>query len=147
MHVLSAVLIGIFMVGIPIAFGISSVYIGSQNMNTLCDKTVSSWFLSLSTWLIVYGSITLFYGVLSVATLTLWITQHNSFSGLYLGTVIPIGLFMFAWNIVGAVALFRDAYPCQTQAYSLWAMVLAVLIIQWIGYVFSGVISKTTKSK
>jgi hypothetical protein len=144
---LAAVLIAISMVAIPIAFGIPSVYIGSQNMNTTCDKTLSSYFLSLSTWLIVNGSVSLFYAVLSIATLVLWITEHDSYQGLYYGSGLPIGLFMFAWNIVGAVILFRDAYPCQTQAYSLWAMTLADLIIQWVGLVLSCFTLQTTRSQ
>jgi hypothetical protein len=36
-----------------------------------------------------------------------------------------------AWNIVGAVALFRDGMDCQSLAYPLWAMALACLIVTW----------------
>ena len=57
------------------------------------------------------------------------------------------GLFMFAWNIVGAVALFRDAPQCLDEAYSLWAMCLAVLIIQWIGMGLSCISGITTNKK
>ena len=137
-------LIAIFQLAAPLAFSIASLVIGSQNMGTTCDHSATS-FLSLSTWLIVYGSLTLVFVVMTAVAITLLITGSAGFFVTYGVTAILGGLFMFAWNIVGAVSLFRDSPTCQTFAYSMWAMTLAVLIFQWVGMVISCVTS--TKSK
>ena len=143
MYVLVAV-IAIFQLAAPLAFSIASLVIGSQNMNTTCDHSATS-FLSLSTWLIVYGSLTLVFVVMAAVSISLLITGHASFFITYAFTAILGGLFMFAWNIVGAVSLFRDSPTCQSLAYSMWAMTLAVLIFQWVGMFVSCFTS--TKSK
>ena len=143
--IVSVVLISVFMIASPLAFGIGSLVIGTQNMGATCDHIVPTSFMSLSTWLIVYGSITIAFAVLAIAALFMLITGHAAFMIMLLVVLIPNFLFMFAWNIVGAVALFRDSYPCQTTAYPLWAMTLAVLIIQWIGMVAACCTGKSSK--
>lgn len=126
------VTIVIFQVVSPLALSIAGIVIGSQNMMTTCDH-MPGYFMSLSTWLIVFGSVTLGFVVMAVLALALLISGHPSFFILYLISSILGGLFMLAWNIIGAVALFRDSPSCQSLSYSLWAMTLAVLIFQWVG--------------
>ena len=138
-------LIVAFSVACPLAFSIASVVIGAQNMATTCDHMVPSAFMSLSTWLIVYGSVSLAFVVLALLSIVLLVVQSDAFYGVYLGTNIPGGLFMLAWNIVGAVALFRDSAACQTLTYPIWAMTLAVLIFQWVGMVITCVSSARLK--
>jgi hypothetical protein len=63
------------------------------------------------------------------------INESATASVLSIVYLVVLGLFNLAWNIVGAVSLFRDSATCQSLSYSLWAMVLAVLIVQWVGMV------------
>lgn len=124
----------IFGVGVALAFSIAAIVIGSQYMNVLCD--INS-FIRLSTWLIVYGSVNLF-GAFCALGVVLTLVAENGYA--MVGNIvylIVLGLFNLAWNIVGAVALFRDSMSCQTYSYSLWAMTLAILIVQWIGMLTS----------
>jgi hypothetical protein len=130
----AVILISIFGIGVSLAFSIASIVIGSQYMNSLCDMHT---FIRLSTWLIVYGSVNL-VGVLCATTVVIFlVTEHYLALGFNIGYLVLLGLFNLAWNIVGAVALFRDSMSCQSNSYSIWAMTLAVLIIQWIGMLVS----------
>ncbi len=132
--VVAIIVISIFGVGIPLAFSIASLVIGSQNMAATCD---AGSFMLLSNWLIVYGSVNL-VGTLVALTIVIMIALESPWGAI--GSIVYLVLLSFfnlAWNIVGAVALFRDGMNCQTLSYSLWAMTLAVLIIQWIGMLAS----------
>jgi hypothetical protein len=85
----------------------------------------------LWTWLLTYGIVVLCSAAVQIVTIIL----IEKLFILYILVTLLVGMFMFAWNIVGAVALFRDSPACANEAYPLWAMCLAVLIIQWIGMV------------
>lgn len=124
------ILVSIFGIGVSLAFSIASLVIGTQYMTSLCD--VNS-FIRLSTWLIVYGSVNLAAVCCAILVVIMLAIEHDSTIIVNYSYTIGFGLFGLAWNIVGAVALFRDSAGCQTAAYSMWAMTLAVLIIQWIG--------------
>lgn len=87
----------------------------------------------LWTWLLTYGIVVLCTAAVQIISIVL----IEKLFALYIVVTLLVGLFMFAWNIVGAVALFRDSPTCQRWAYDLWAMCLAVLIIQWVGMLFS----------
>ena len=126
-----------YSVVVPLGLSITSIVIGTQNIDATCDKTISSWFMPLSIWLIVYGSVNLPFVICNVAVIYFLIKERKDIMKHYNKYQIVGGLFIIAWNIVGAVALFRDAYLCQSEAYSMWAMVLAVLIVQWI-FIFIG---------
>ena len=131
----SGVYIGLliaFYVAIPIAMAIPSFVIGSQWVGTPCAQQAV---VPLSTWLFAYGGVQLGIAVFGVAAILLLISEHYSSTAVAGVGMALSGLFMFAWNIVGGVALFRDAHTCLDQAYPLWAMTLAVLIMQWIGMV------------
>ncbi len=127
----------LYSVIVPLGFSIASLVIGINNIDATCDKIISSWFMPLSTWLIVYGSVNLPFVVCNAAVIYFMIQEVKGYMKHYKWYQSIGGLFIFAWNIVGAVALFRDAHLCQSGAYSMWAMVLAVLITQWI-YLFLG---------
>merc|ERR1711991_126475 len=83
----------------------------------------------LPTWHMVYGIVVLVTAAIQIVCIIL----INKAKILFILVTLVVGLFMFAWNIVGAVSLFRDSGECKDTNYSLWAMTLAVLIIQWIG--------------
>ena len=100
--------------------------------------------IPLSTWLFAYGGVQLFLVLIGVLALVMFIFEHIAAFILWIILMVVGGLFMFAWNIVGAVSLFRDANTCMDQAYPLWAMTLAVLIVQWIGMCVSCFSSKAS---
>jgi hypothetical protein len=114
-----------------IAFSTASYVVAFQNLDQECDN---SKVLSLTTWLIVYASVN--FGQMILITLFAFICHITSsisfFVGSYATLSMFVGLFNLAWNIVGAVVLFRDSMDCLDDATSLWAMTLAVLIFQWI---------------
>ena len=130
--IVAVVLICIFGIGAPLAVSIASVVIGSEFMDSWCD--VNS-FIRLSTWLLVYGSVNLLGCFCAAAVVVTLVTEHPWASVGNILYLVLLGLFNLAWNIVGAVALFRDSMSCQSYSYSLWAMTLAVLIIQWVSMV------------
>lgn len=131
--ILAVIVICIFNIGIACALSIASIVIGSQYMSGVtCD---ANSFIRLSTWLITYGSVNLAGAIAAVFVVIAILNEIAPVASIIY--LVLLGLFNFAWNIVGAVALFRDSPACQSLSYSLWAMVLAVLIVQWIGMVAS----------
>lgn len=116
-----------------VALGIASLVIADQNPDINCDGSM----MPLPLWLNVFGGISLgMCGFLIVALLLLICGTRVGFYA-YLGIGVLYQLFMVAWNVVGAVALFRDSSDCQEAVHPIWAMTLSVLIIQWIGFFFS----------
>ena len=111
-----------------VAFGVPALVISGQQWGAVCSAASLP---PLYTWLLVYGVVALSAAAL-LAPLVCCLRRPAA-KALFLALLCAAGLFNFAWNIVGAVALFRDAPQCYSQNHSLWAMTLAVLIIQWIG--------------
>ena len=121
----------IFLLAPTLAVSIAGFVIGGRHLDATCDDTAV---MQLSTWLFVYGGVGLGMVVCIIIALIMLIMGAAWAFVVLIATLIPCQLFMLAWNIVGAVSLFKDSGACQTQAYDLWAMTLAVLIIQWIGF-------------
>ena len=84
-----------YSVVVPLALSIASIVIGSQYMNTVCDRTVPSWFMPLSTWLIVYGSVNLPCVLTNVLIVYLFIVEHDNAGKIYKNYQL-VGLFAFA---------------------------------------------------
>ncbi len=112
-----------------LAVSIASFVVAAQNMDATCDSTM----VSLPVWLHVNGAVSLAVALFMICTFGAFMAT------LQWGVLIPFGvvavlysLFNFAWNVVGAVALFRDSMDCLEQTTPLWAMTLAVLILQWL---------------
>ena len=105
---------------------VSSLTISIQNWGATCGGSM----MSLSTWLLVFAIFKILYLVKS-AVAAFCRREENGAKVFYYGAFVHI-LVIFIWNIVGAVALFRDSYDCMTEAHSLWIMTLSVLLIEWI---------------
>ena len=107
-------------------------------------------FMALPTWLFVNGSVALI-GVICIiicAIVMIW-TMHPASAAPFVGIIILFSCFNLAWNIIGAVALFRDSMDCLHAAKPLWIVVLVNLILQWIAIAqacFGGGSSKAAKS-
>ena len=116
-----------------IALGIAALVIADQNQDITCDGTM----MPLPMWLNVFGGTGL--GLCGFLILALLLLTCGTPVGMYayVGIAVLYQLFMIAWNVVGAVALFRDSSDCQEAVHPIWAMTLSVLIIQWIGFCFS----------
>lgn len=137
----------IFTVFLPeFCVSIASFIIAAQNSHTTCDDQSV---ILLSTWLNING----FVGIcFVVCTLVLGVFAVSSEEPMIMCPLVIIiilfSLFNIAWNIVGAVALFRDSMACQTVAHPLWAMTLASLILQWISiFCECGSVKITNKEK
>lgn len=116
-----------------IALGIAALVIADQNPDITCDGTM----MPLPLWLNVFGGTAL--GLSGFLVLALVLLTCGTAIGLYayIGIAVLYQLFMIAWNVVGAVALFRDSSDCQEAVHPIWAMTISVLIIQWVGFLFS----------
>lgn len=123
-----------------LGISIASFVIAGQSTNITCDGTM----MPLTPWLYVNAAIIMSYIVTTLLLLTfaviLCFTIDKKHIDIVVNTTRKIQftmtalytLFSLAWNIVGAVALFRDSYACLKHAHSLWAMVLANLVFQWV---------------
>jgi hypothetical protein len=110
-----------------VGMGVPAVVIGFR-YNDVSQQTCGfSSLPPLWIWVQVYGITALCFG----AVLVVAILAINSAKRLFVACSLLFGCFNVAWNIVGAVALFRDGMDCQTLAYPLWAMTLACLIVTW----------------
>jgi hypothetical protein len=137
-------------------FGISvaSFVIAGQSTNVTCDGTM----MPLTTWLYVNAAVTMTFATVVIIIMMLLIIFLFKLDGdALIETVASITLFFFfgtlcftlfllAWNIVGAVALFRDSSACLNANKPLWAMTLAALIFQWISMVTNWCSGKKTKN-
>ena len=108
------------------------------------NGTCTEPLMTLSTWLYVTASTGLAFCVVGVtivlvACITLMISTEDGglitvgvMALFYFIIMIVFSLFVLAWNIVGAVVLFRDNENCLSSNPPVWAMTLANLIIMWL---------------
>ena len=61
----------------------------------------------------------------------LLIITISSITTIYILIILGISIFSFAWNIIGAVVLFRDSMDCLEKNNPIWVMTFAYLILQW----------------
>jgi hypothetical protein len=125
-----------------LALSIASFIIAAQNKDVTCDRidgdsSGSEVFMQLSVWLNVYGGVSLGMIGLLVIAIALLLCGTGAGVAIYITMLILYQLFTFAWNIIGAVILFRDSMNCLKEAQSIWIMVLCVLIVQWLGFLHS----------
>lgn len=127
MNPLKFAIIYMFTTGLPtFSICLASCVILSLYWNAACDGSM----MPLPVWLLVFFIFESLYLVKSAVSA--YNRQKRSAAMVYACGVVGNQVFLIIWNIVGAVALFRDAPECQYALYSLWAMVLAILCLQWI---------------
>lgn len=119
----------------PVAVSIASLVIASEHRHESCDDGAV---MSLSVWLIVYGSVTLAITFFSLILVGLGILMESkgAFLVIFITTILS-SLWIIAWNIVGAVSLFRDSMDCLDDAKPVWIMTLVVLILQWLSLIYN----------
>lgn len=106
------------------ALTIASLAVLTNAWNNSCDWKM----MSLQTWLLVFILFESIYLIISGIGAYFRKVEPKVFKIGFSFNVI----FTFIWNIVGAVALFRDSTDCHTSAFPLWSMVLSIICIQWI---------------
>ena len=127
-----------------IALSIASFIIAADNWDTTCDEDA---IVSLHTWLIVTGTIGTGISLLCMFFNTLYLLLLIfKIKLIFYSTIIIIlpycailllsSIFLIAWNIIGAVALFRDSYECKETAHSIFVMVAIVLAFQWFSMLY-----------
>lgn len=119
-----------------VGISVADFIIGAQNKDATCDDGA---LVKLSTWLFVNGAIGLFFALMMVVMFVIIIAVAITNPKFIVAPLVPLIImilvfssFSLAWNIVGAVALFRDSTECLNKTTPLWAMVLANLILQWL---------------
>lgn len=118
-----------------IAFAIADIVVAATNWNITCDDTS---FIALPVWMVVSGSLTLTFWVILIPMIALGAVF--GIASLIVGVavvLIVMGLFNFAWSIVGAVALFQYSGTCMEQTPLVWGFVLATLILMWLSILSS----------
>ena len=113
--------------GIPeLVIIILAIVFGTEYWNNNCGGTM----MPLPIWLVVLGSVATV--ALVVSGITIFFKDDEYGLHVLGSSLFTFGVFLIIWNIVGAVALFRDSSECKKVAKPLWNVVLAILIIQWI---------------
>nr|QYA18315.1 transmembrane protein [Clandestinovirus] len=110
--------------GGSLVIGILGIVLGAINLHkTTCDQDI----LPLPVWLLVVGCVSL-----AGSTVTCCAVRAKAGRGrrVIVGWSLQ-GAFLLAWNIIGAVILFRGSMACQTEAYPMWAVTLVILCLQW----------------
>jgi hypothetical protein len=106
---------------------ILSIVFAIQNWNISCDGTM----MPLPTWLLVFAIVETVF--LIQTTISSYFKESKAGANSLTYGILLSEVFLFVWNIVGAIALFRDSGACEKVAYNIWALTLAILIISWIG--------------
>lgn len=114
---------------VPIfSLAISGYVIAGKHYNTTCDVEK---IIPLPVWLIINSTVML------ASVIILWIfyikaNTNNHFLSytFYVNTVYV--LFLIAFNIVATVQFFKYSDNCKVTDHSLWAMMLATIIIQYV---------------
>lgn len=118
---------------------IASIIIGAQNLHTN-SSCVNGSILSVPSWLVIYGSVTLGFFVLTLLAFLLCILLSISFKSTVkwpVNTTCGIyTMFNIAWLVVGGIILIRDGGQCKNTHYSIWAMGIAAWSMQLYNAVF-----------
>jgi hypothetical protein len=118
-----------------VALAISSYVIGIKNLNTSCD-TPNGNLIRLSTWLFVNSSVSL--GLVMTYCLLLvafFCSLQYKWLILFILCFLMNWLFVFCWNIIGAIQLFKHSAECLQNAEPLWIIVIICLIFQWLSLI------------
>ena len=118
-----------------IAYIVGFLYMGINHTHVTCDNTDT--FMSMSTWLIVYGSVELFALLLGlVVMLIIFNIKSDNMVG-YIYKCFPY-LFLLhlawkmMWNIVGITLLLGYNIECMSKLPILWGCTLTVWILDII---------------
>ncbi len=126
-----------------LGLAIAQFVIAGQNTDIDCDDGAV---VALSTWLYACAAVSLASSFSVLCLLGFMLSGHiKSAASLFCCIICPSGFFLLAWNIVGAVALFRDSEDCMKEAESIWIMVLVVLCFQWAGMIANSIKSHYQK--
>ena len=114
------------------AVSIAGFVIAGIHWDGTCSDTAV---VKLPIWLVVSGSIST--GCLLVMVVGMIIGMMTEYTGVIYFTMFWLkfisGMFLVAWNILGALSLFMDSMNCRNSDFSLWAVTIATLVIQWVG--------------
>jgi hypothetical protein len=90
----------------------------------------SSNILPLQVW--IFGC-AIAYSIISLLCITIFGIPYKIGAAIHFSYLFFLNLpFTIAWNIVGAIILFRDSPYCREIYSTLWYVSLSVLIYQWI---------------
>ena len=142
--VFAIVILCVFVFSPGIILSIAALSIGGMYNRITCDGTM----MPLPVWLQIYGGLELSMISILCLLLVIGIIKENHIM-LFVFEILHIIFIIFGlcWNIVGAVALFRDGMDCIIDARPVWDMTLALLIIQWLSIVIKCFSQKKMREK
>lgn len=113
-----------------IALSVASFVIASEHQHTQCDHNA---IVRLSTWLFVNGSVSSgFIIVISLFIISAMLFVDKAF---YIATPAIIltllnGMFMIAWNVIGAISLFKYSMSCK-EGYDRPLFIMTCIMLAW----------------
>lgn len=120
-----------------IAFGILGLVVAAEYANAPPPCAQLAEFLFLNKWLLGFGIANVVIGAI---TIPFTIAMEGLGSTYEIWTAVA-SMFSFAWMIVGSVVLYRDCFPCETEAFRLWQVSMACLISYYINFAVGFVIA------
>lgn len=134
--------LAIFNIVASLAPAVAALVIGSMNKDIECDDEA---FISLSDWLITYGSVNLGITVFLILSFVGVVVgaSNRSLLGVFTGGVFVMSItvlslmWVVSWNIVGAVLLFKHSMDCIDACKPVWIMTCVALALQWISLLTS----------
>jgi hypothetical protein len=128
--IITIIIVSIIVLGLVIALPIASYVIASEHRNEPC---YANSLMPLDTWLYVNASVELAsIGLIVVFYVLLIVTKNQMWAIPLVILVILNTCYLIAWNVIGAVSLFRDSSACRQAVKPIWVMMLVSLIFQWI---------------
>lgn len=121
----------LFILLVPsIGLSVATLVIGSGSYSVECDD--SDAVVSLSTWLITYGSTNIGIAVIYIISGFLLIFAEKSAAGILFTTLILSTCWNLAWSVIGGVSLFAGAMDCLENATAMGIMTVVTLGLQWL---------------
>ncbi len=124
-----------------LALPIASLAIAQNNRTVACDEPL----VSLVTWLLVYGSVSLVVNVCAVILPAILFgiaigcnceTGATCVGGCTIFVSVPFvilyGLFSLVWSVLGAISLFANDVRCLREAETLWIITLVDVCWIWL---------------
>jgi len=115
--------------------GVLDIAYGSEHLDIDCDEDANIY---LGTWLIVGGSVKIFYTlVVTILLFTYFDRQKKSNASYFLYFFTMCGYIYWAfvgtWSILGTLALFQDS-DCRDSEEPLWIIMLVTIVYEWLTF-------------
>lgn len=135
LNTVGSIMFGIFIVS-AVALGVASIVIAKENASDASDCKDSNAVMDLYTWLMTLGVTQLVLSGVCIlgaiaALVSMWMDKKY-----VVVCFVLFGLFVFCWDIIGWIVLFRDNSACRTEASRLFVMTMVQLCVWSVTLLF-----------